>query len=146
MSDLEKNIIGNPAFVQSLIPQRAPFVMVDTLFECTQTSLVSGFLIPAHAVFCQEGFFNESGLIEHMAQSVALHTGYQFYLKNQKPPTGYIGSLKNIQINSLPKVNDFIKTTVTILQEFAGITLVEVVTQLNQVVIAQGQMKTVIAA
>ena len=38
--------------------------------------------------------FVESGIIEHMAQSVALHTGYQFYLRKEQAPTGYIGSIK----------------------------------------------------
>jgi hypothetical protein len=80
-----------------------------------------------------------------MAQSVALHTGYQFFLKNETAPTGYIGSIKEIEIKKLPKVNDTIQSTITILQEFAGITLVDIVTYLNNEEIANGQMKTVLA-
>ena len=143
--DLEKNKIGEGTFVQNLIPQKYPFVMVDTLYSATDTSLVSGFSIPEDAVFCQNGFFNESGLIEHMAQSVALHTGYQFYLRNEKPPMGYIGSLKDITIAILPKVKDKLVTYISIIQEFGGITLVDVVTKLNDIEIAKGELKTVIA-
>ena len=80
-----------------------------------------------------------------MAQSVALHTGYQFYLKQEPAPTGYIGSIKEIKINTLPKLGDEIQTTVTILQEFAGITLVDIVTTLEDQQIANGQMKTILA-
>ena len=80
-----------------------------------------------------------------MAQSVALHTGYQFYLRQEPAPTGYIGSIKSIDIKVLPKLDDEIKTTVSILQEFVGITLVDVVTTLNGNEIASGQMKTVLA-
>lgn len=132
-------------FVEKLLPQKFPFVMVDKMYDYTETSLISGFTIQEESVFCQDGNFVESGLIEHMAQSVALHTGYQFYLKQESAPTGYIGSIKDIVIKKLPKLNDEIKTTVTILQEFGGITLVDIVTKLNDFEIAKGQMKTVLA-
>jgi hypothetical protein len=60
-------------------------------------------------------------------------------------PRGYIGSGKDLAINMLPKVNDEIITSIQILQEFAGITLVDIVTKLNGIEIAKGQMKTVLA-
>jgi hypothetical protein len=62
-----------------------------------------------------------------------------------KAPTGYIGSGKDITIHKLPQINDEIITTIYILQEFAGITLVDIVTKLDGVEIAKGQMKTVLA-
>ncbi|QSW91249.1 MULTISPECIES: hypothetical protein [Flavobacterium] len=136
---LEKNAVEN------LLPQKFPFVMVDSMFSYSETSLVSGFSIKSDNIFFEDDTFLEAGLIEHMAQSVALHTGYQFFLKNETAPTGYIGSIKEIQIKKLPKINDSIQSTVTILQEFAGITLVDVVTTLNNEEIASGQMKTVLA-
>jgi predicted hotdog family 3-hydroxylacyl-ACP dehydratase len=142
-STIDKGLDKN--FVGSLIPQKFPFVMVDKLYAFTEASLVSGFTIEENAVFFQNGHFAEAGIIEHMAQSVALHTGYQFYLRKEQAPTGYIGSLKDIEINELPKLHDEIQTTVSIVQEFGGITLVDVVTTLNDVEIAKGQMKTVLA-
>ncbi|HEY6143046.1 MAG TPA: hypothetical protein VIV55_06380 [Flavobacterium sp.] len=132
-------------FVEKLIPQKFPFVMVDKMYDYTETSLVSGFTIQKESIFFQDGNFVESGLIEHIAQSIALHTGYQFFLKKEPAPTGYIGSIKDIEIQKLPTLGDEIQTTVSILQEFAGITLVNAVTKLNDIVIASGQMKTVLA-
>jgi len=132
-------------FVEKLLPQKFPFVMVDKMYDYTETSLVSGFTIQKESVFFNNGNFVESGLIEHMAQSVALHTGYEFFLKNKPAPIGYIGSIKNIEILKLPKLGDEIQTSVTILQEFAGITLVDAVIKLNNIEIASGQMKTVLA-
>lgn len=131
--------------VENLLPQKFPFVMVDKMYSFTETSLVSGLNIKEDNIFSDNDFFIEAGLIEHMAQSVALHTGYEFFLKNEKAPTGYIGSIKEIEIKKLPKVNDTIQSTVTIIQEFAGITLVDIVTTLNNEEIANGQMKTVLA-
>ncbi len=132
-------------FVGSLLPQKFPFVMVDKLYSYTETNLLSGFTIEENAIFFQNGNLVESGLIEHMAQSVALHTGYQFYLKQEQAPTGYIGSIKEIQISTLPKLNEEVQTTVSILQEFGGITLVDVVSKINDIEIAKGQIKTVLA-
>jgi predicted hotdog family 3-hydroxylacyl-ACP dehydratase len=145
MATAENNFLGDKDFVETLIPQRFPFVMVDKLYSYSETELVSGFTIQEDAIFFEKDCLAESGLIEHMAQSVALHTGYQFYLRNEQAPTGYIGSIKDIEIKKLPKLHDEIKTTVSILQEFGGITLVDVVTKLNDVEIAKGQMKTVLA-
>ncbi len=136
---LEKEAVGN------LLPQKFPFVMVDRMFSYSETSLVAGLKIQNDNIFLEENTFLEAGLIEHMAQSVALHTGYQFFLKNEIAPTGYIGSIKDIEIKKLPQTNDTIQSTITILQEFGGITLVDIVTFLNNEEIASGQMKTVLA-
>jgi 3-hydroxyacyl-[acyl-carrier-protein] dehydratase len=131
--------------VEKLLPQKFPFVMVDTLFSFTEDSIRSGYRVDEKNIFVDSGRFAEAGLIEHMAQSVALHTGYQYFLRNQPAPTGYIGSIKEINIFCLPAVNDEIVTEVNILQEFMGITLVAISTTLNAVEIASGQMKTVLA-
>ncbi|MDP5198479.1 hypothetical protein [Flavobacterium sp. DG2-3] len=139
MALLEKEMVEN------LLPQKFPFVMVDAMHSYTETSLVSGLEIQSSNIFASDGIFLEAGLIEHMAQSVALHTGYQYFLKNEIAPTGYIGSIKEIEIKKLPNVNDNIQSEITILQEFAGITLVDIVTTLNNEEIARGQMKTVLA-
>ncbi len=132
-------------FVENLLPQKFPFVMVDKMYAYTETSLVSGLQIQSSNIFFKDENFVESGLIEHMAQSVALHTGYQFFLKKEPAPTGYIGSIKDIVIKKLPKIDDEIITTVSILHEFGGITLVDIVTKLNDIEIATGQMKTILA-
>jgi predicted hotdog family 3-hydroxylacyl-ACP dehydratase len=139
------NVFFEKEFVENLLPQKFPFVMVDKMFSYTETSIVSGLRISEDNIFVQNGLFTESGLVEHMAQSVALHTGYQFYLRQEPAPTGYIGSIKNIDISCLPKIDDEIRTTVAILQEFGGVTLVDIVTTLGELQIACGQMKTVLA-
>jgi predicted hotdog family 3-hydroxylacyl-ACP dehydratase len=142
---METSLLLEKDAVENLLPQKFPFVMVDKMYSFTETSLVAGLKIENDNIFSDNDTFLEAGLIEHMAQSVALHTGYQFFLKNETAPTGYIGSIKEIEIKKLPKVNDTIQSTITILQEFAGITLVDIVTYLNNEEIANGQMKTVLA-
>ena len=119
-------------FVGNLIPQKFPFVMVDKVLDFGENFITSGFTVEETNIFTENSIFQEAGLIEHMAQSVALYTGYQFLLKQEPAPTGYIGSIKSIEIFQLPKVNDNLITKVNVLQEFAGITLVDISVLLNE--------------
>lgn len=131
-------------FVESLIPQRFPFVMVNSIAAYSENHLISGFEIKEDNIFVQDGIFQASGLIEHQAQSVALHTGYKFYLLGKEAPTGYIGAIKSFEAEVLPKVGDQLTTEATILNEMMGVTLVEIITKINETIIAKSQMKTVV--
>ncbi|PKF76235.1 hypothetical protein [Chryseobacterium sp. PMSZPI] len=131
-------------FVESLIPQRFPFVMVHELTEYSESHLLSGFEIKEDNIFVQDGAFQASGLIEHQAQSVALHTGYKYYLLGKDAPTGYIGAIKSFEAEILPKTGDVLQSEVTILNEIMGVTLVDIITRLNGEVIAKSQMKTAV--
>ncbi|MCK0130951.1 hypothetical protein MWU59_05485 [Flavobacteriaceae bacterium F08102] len=132
--------------VRQLIPQQHPFVMVDALFAYSDTEVIAGLTIHESNILVRDEKFTEPGLIEHMAQSVALHTGYQYHLKKEPAPTGYIGAIKNITILSLPKLNDQLRTTVQIMNEFMGISAVKISVNVDGNEIAFGEMKTVVAS
>lgn len=133
--------------ISHLIPQKAPFVMVDTLVDFSETKVVSSLKILDTNIFVENGIFLEPGLVENMAQTVALHTGYDYFLKGEQAPTGYIGSIKKVTVNKLPKLNETITTEAQILHEFMGVTMVTVKAfNSNNEEIASGEMKTVIAS
>jgi len=131
-------------FVENLIPQKFPFVMVNSISEYSEEHLVSGFTVKEENIFVHEGVFQASGLIEHQAQSVALHTGYKFYLLGKEAPTGYIGAIKTFQAETLPKIGDQLVSEVKIINEMMGVTLVQISTRVNNQVIATSEMKTVV--
>lgn len=132
--------------ISNLIPQKVPFVMVDSLLDFTNKIVVSAFKIIPSNLFVENNHLGEPGLVENMAQTVALHTGYDYFLKGEQAPTGYIGSIKSVTINKLPSVNEVIRTEATILHEFMGVTMVTVsVFNAEGQEIASGEMKTVIA-
>lgn len=131
-------------FVENLIPQKFPFVMVNGISEYSEEHLVSGFTIKEENIFVHEGVFQASGLIEHQAQSVALHTGYKFYLLGKEAPTGYIGAIKTFEAEALPKTGDQLVSEVKIINEMMGVTLVQISTKVNNEVIAKSEMKTVV--
>jgi 3-hydroxyacyl-[acyl-carrier-protein] dehydratase len=132
--------------ISHLIPQKTPFLMVDTLLEFSPERIVSSYKIRNTNLFISENNFLEPGLIENMAQTVALHTGYDYFLKGEKAPTGYIGSIKKVDVFLLPKLNEIIRTEAKILHEFMGVTMVEVnVFNIKNDLLASAEMKTVIA-
>ncbi|CAL66638.1 hypothetical protein [Christiangramia forsetii] len=146
---MAENLLHHPITsheeIINLIPQKEPFVFVDTLFEYTALTGVTGFTIPNENVLLDENRLIESGLIEHMAQSMSLHRGYQGSLSGQtKPKTGFIGVIKTVEIFGLPQVGEKLKTYVHILHEIMNVTSVSARTENEKgVVIATSEMKTV---
>lgn len=133
--------------IAHLIPQKTPFVMVDALLSFTKSDLVSSFTIKPEHIFVENNHLQEGGLVENMAQTVALHTGFDYFLKNEPAPVGYIGSIKKVEVFELPKIGEAITTEAKILHEFMGVTMVEVrILNAKKKELASAQMKTVIAS
>ncbi len=143
--NLLPHAITDESVLLDLIPQKKPFVMVDKLLYFSQEQVVSGLSITAENLFTENAIFNAPGLIENMAQTVALHTGYEYYLKKEPAPTGYIGAIKKVEIMALPKIGQELITTVTILHSIMGITLVQAEVKCNETIIALSEMKTALA-
>ncbi len=143
--NLLKQTINDKGLIENLIPQKAPFIMVDKLLHFSEEKVITGFTPPSTNLFVDNNKFMAAGLIEHMAQSVALHTGYQYFLKNESAPTGYIGAIKLAEILELPNQDQELITTVTILHEIMGVTLVRIQVTCNDKIIANSEMKTVLA-
>lgn len=137
--------ITDSTFIGTLIPQKAPFVMVDKLLHFEEKKVVAGLTISKENIFIQNAKFTAPGLIEHMAQTVALYTGYRFYLKQEPAPTGYIGAIKKAEIFELPALGKELTTTVTVIHDIMGVTLVTAETKCEGKVIAFSEMKTVLA-
>jgi 3-hydroxyacyl-[acyl-carrier-protein] dehydratase len=111
--------------ITKYIPQRHPIVMVHALVEADDIHAVTEFEIESENVFLSEGFFAEPGLVENIAQTAAMHVGYQCSLKNIPIPIGYIAAVKDLKILTLPKLNSRISTTVTITNKVLDVTVVE---------------------
>lgn len=137
--------LTDKSFISDLIPQKRPFVMVDTLHFFSEDKIVSGFTIKKENLFSENNFFHAPGLIENMAQSIALHKGYSYYLKKLPAPVGYIGAIKKVEIFKLPEVNKELTTTVNILHDIMDVTLVSATIECEGTLIAQGEIKTALA-
>lgn len=143
--NLLEHEISNQDFLHSLIPQRKPIIMIDTFFFYSEKKITSGLTISSENMFTSEGRFSAPGLIENMAQTAALHTGYKFYLLQKPAPVGYIGAIKKAEVFELPKIGEHLKTTVEIIHDILGVTLVEATVAVNGKAIAKSEMKTALA-
>ena len=132
--------IKNYKYIRELIPQKEPIIMVDSLFYFDDGKVISGFKIKKNNIFLNKNVFTESGLIENMAQTVALYTGYKY--RNVQPKIGYIGAIKNLIIYELPKLNDIITTEINILHDIMGIVLIKGITKNNNKIIMEARLKT----
>ncbi|MBW1297162.1 hypothetical protein [Aquimarina litoralis] len=135
-------------FIKKLIPQKDPFVMIDKLIYFDSDKVVSGYKVSEENILASNGYFTEGGLIENMAQSIALHRGYRGFIKkgkDGKPKTGFIGSIKHATIHELPKVGTELITTVEIIAEIMLVSLVMIeVKDTNGNLLASSEMKTII--
>ncbi|WP_224995970.1 hypothetical protein [Cesiribacter sp. SM1] len=107
------------------IPQRPPFVLVDTLYEKGALHVQSGFSIKADHPMVQQGVLTEGGLVENIAQTAALFAGVRFVDQGLPVPVGYIAGIKELEIKSLPPVGSKIFTTTTLTHDLMNIQVVE---------------------
>jgi len=143
--NLLENEITDYDFLLKLLPQKKPFVMVDSLRFYSDKKIVSGLTVSPENILTKNNHFSAPGLIENMAQTIALHTGYKYYI-NQKPaPTGFIGAIKKAEIFELPSVTSNLTTTVEIIHDIMGVTMVEAKIECNGKIIAQSEIKTALA-
>ncbi len=132
--------------ISRIIPQRPPFVLVDSIVRYGEDNIVSGFEIPSeHVLVNRQGYLTEAGIIENMAQTVALYQGYDYYINHLPAPLGYIGAIKHVEIFELPHAGQRLETSVRILQEILEVTMVYGEVWCGDLLIARGEMRTVLA-
>jgi len=107
------------------IPQRAPIVMIGALVHVTEKTTETELLVQADGLFVQDGVLHEAGLIENIAQTAAAGVGYTCAINNEQVPVGFIGAVKNLTVEYLPKVGDLLQTHVEVLEEIFDMTLIK---------------------
>lgn len=110
--------------ISGLIPQREPMIMIDTLEYVSEKSAAGSLQVRESNVFCLDGFFQEAGMMEFIAQTAAAYTGYRMIESGRKILPGFIGSVKNVVLHSLPPVDAVIKSEITVDSELLGYTII----------------------
>lgn len=136
----EKAIVGKEEILE-LIPQRPPFVFVDSYYGEVEGVHHTGFTPDDSVIFAEDGKLHEQGLIEHIAQSAAATTGYSFRSKGEEVPVGFIGAVAGFELLKLPVTGVEIRTTIRFAGEFGGISLVEAQSSQSGELIAKTQLK-----
>ena len=134
-------MLAHKANITQYIPQRFPIVMIHNLLEASDTHAVTELEVGEDNVFVSDGFLAEPGMVENIAQTAAVHIGYQCSLKNVPIPIGYIAAIKDLQIMQLPPVNTKIRTTIAITNKVLELTVVEGKIEFEGQVLASCEMR-----
>lgn len=132
--------------IKTLLPHREPMIMVDALLFYTEKRAISTLQISQKNIFVTNGLFSETGLLEHMAQTAALHVGYKQSLSKSEVKEGFIGAIKSSEILSVPKLNDVLQTEMDVIYDIGTMTMVKMNTTVNGKCIATAEMSTILKA
>ncbi len=127
--------------ITEFLPQAPPFVMVDTLVSANENKIVTEFTIREGHIFVASNKFIEPGLIENMAQTAAAGSGFAARQKNETPPIGYIGAIKDWQLIRLPNLGETIATTITTLHNIINVQVVKAEIKVKEEIIASAEFK-----
>ncbi|HMI79082.1 MAG TPA: hypothetical protein VK484_09810 [Ferruginibacter sp.] len=127
--------------IDVLIPQKAPFVMIDKILSFSETTTSTGFVIKADNIFVENGIFKEPGLVENIAQTAAARAGYISKTENKPVLVGYIGAVNDLQVFSLLQTGDELITEITIENQIFDVTLISGKITCKDTLIAQCKMK-----
>ena len=97
--------------IKSLLPHREPMIMISSILTYSNDKVTSTHKIQKDNILAEQSRLTEAGLIENMAQTAACLAGIEQYNLNNKAFQGYLVSVKNLTINSLPEIDKTIYTT-----------------------------------
>lgn len=123
------------------IPQRPPMVMIDSFFGINGETSETGLTITEKNIFSVDNQLMDGGIIENIAQSGAMHIGYQCKSEGKAIPLGFIGSVNKLSVNRLPNVGETIRTQIVMETRVFDITLIGATVKIGDEVIAQCKMK-----
>lgn len=122
--------------IASYIPQRPPFIFIDTIEDVNETMARTRFTITNECPLVTGSELPLAGMIENMAQTCAVRMGH---LAGNK--IGYIGAIKSMETKLLPHIGQTITTEVRLIQEVLNISMMECSTYLDNEQIASATLK-----
>jgi predicted hotdog family 3-hydroxylacyl-ACP dehydratase len=131
--------------IAEIIPQKAPFVMIDNLVEATGEMFESNFTVRNENIFLRDNQLTEPALIENIAQTCA--AGFASLQKDQQgePKIGFIGGITKLQVHSLPVIHEQVDTRVTVLYQLDQVFLVKGESFCSGKMLLECEMKIVVA-
>lgn len=116
----------------SYIPQRPPFVFIDTIEELRENGARTRYTIPETCPLLSDGILTLSGLMENAAQTCSVIAGNKI---------AYLGAVKQMEVTRFPKVGETLCTEALVKQQMLNISLIECTTQVQNETIATTTLK-----
>lgn len=127
--------------ILDLIPQRAPFLMVDGLIAIEARAATSVFRVTDENILVRDGRLQESGIIENMAQTAAAMLGFHMREGGGEIKKGYIGGIKKLEILSLPETGDQLTTEVREIHDVMNASILQGEVRIGEKKIAACELK-----
>ena len=121
---ITNKIIAGKKDILNFIPQRPPMVMVEKLHKAEGGQTIGSFEIKEENIFCKDGYLQEPGLIENIAQTAAVGVGFEYRNEDKYVPTGYIGAVQKLTIHKLPEIGKSIVTEINVEHKVFNTTLI----------------------
>lgn len=131
--------------ILELLPQRRPFVMIDSLLYCDMAVTRTSLEVRDDNIFNDGGHLSTAGICENIAQTCAARLGYLSLSSGQPVRLGFIGAISNMQMSRTPRTGEVLVTEINVLQEVFNITLVHAIVRSGDEIIAETDLKIALA-
>lgn len=111
--------------IESVIPQRPPFVMIDSLESADWTELKGLFQVRPDNIFLRNEVLTEPALVENIAQTCAAGFGFMARNEGGAGKIGFIGGISKLEIHGLPVIGDVIQSRVLVTYKLDNIYVVK---------------------
>ena len=118
--------------ILSYIPQRPPFVFVDTVEERSEKRASTRYTIPENCPLLSDGVLQLAGLMENAAQTCSVIAGNHI---------AYLGAVKQMDVSRFPTIGETLYTEAVIVQQMLNISLIECTTRVQDETIAITTLK-----
>lgn len=133
--------------IQELLPQRPPILMVDCLSSADEKSAETLLEVRDDRLFVENGRLKAYAMIENMAQTCAAQLGYVDVCLHghSEVRIGYIGAVKRMQVEDVPRVGETLRTRMEVLEDFGDMKLVAAESFVNDRRIAVAELTIAIS-
>lgn len=128
--------------IHTLLPQKEPFVMIDSIIVYDDLHTDTEFLIQSDNLFVRNGCLITSGMVENIAQACAARIGYynKYILKRGIQP-GVIAAIRNMKVFRHPSIGSKIHTAITIIGDAFGMILADAAIMSEDSIISKAHVK-----
>ncbi|MEZ5042515.1 MAG: hypothetical protein R2828_21620 [Saprospiraceae bacterium] len=99
------------------LPHKGPALMVDEVIAYAPASVKARLTVLPQNIYVRAGQFQVAGLIEHIAQTVALYKGMEAQTLQQEGQKGYLTAIRKLTVEREIPVGAIITTEIFILMD-----------------------------
>ncbi len=127
------------AWVQGL-PHKGPAIMVDKVIEHAAASVKAQLTVTPDNIYVRNGLFQVAGLIEHIAQTVALHKVIEAAEKKTTAKKGYLTAIRTLNVEQDIPIGSSIITEIFILMDLGKAIKAKSISRIDHQMIGTSEM------